>query len=388
MAQQINPDQLYNDILQRLNQNRAGTYGEGSVRQAINEFKGLDDMVKSGSLSQRDYVGIADKIKQYVQPIGQASTSGSGGATALTQAGWYDIQNNFRNADIYREATNMLGRDLTQNEFAQLAPYFGTGNPRDVEAGRAALASYAEQQKKTPQALQSQAGQYSGDVNSIFNDLLKRGASQDEVNHFGSLLASGQVDAYTLKQFVSQLPEYTQAQDKTERGRLNTELSGYDQDFFNRAKEDVISRYSKAGIQNSPSLDFALTNLMGDIQKQRSQYIAGLAREDYTRGRDVQRQDYGASMDQMLADKNYGRQRSDNYSDLLLNRSFASQDYQRQQDDLMRLLSGQQGQRRSGSGGFLGGLAGAGIGGFLGGPMGASTGYQIGQGAGTYWLDR
>lgn len=378
----VNPESLSQEILQRLNENRTGTYGEGAIGQGIKEYSTLDNLLRSGQISQKDYVTLSDQIKNYLQPIGNQSMQGSAQASALTGAGWYDIQNNYRNANIYREASNLLGRDLTQNEFAQLAPYFGTGSQRDIETGRAALAAFAEQQKNTPQALQSRAGQYSGDVNGIFQDLLKRGATQDEVNHFGSLLASGQVDPYTLRQFVSQLPEYTQAQDTQERERLNTELSGYDQDFFNKAKEDVLSRYTQAGIQNSPSLDFALTNLMGDIQKERGSYLAGLAREDYTRGRDVQRESYLSDLNRMYGNQDYGRQRSDQYSDLLLNRSFGSQDYQRQQEDLMRLLNSQGSQRRSGIGGAIGPLLGAGIGaigaGAFTGGMGASQGAQLG----------
>jgi hypothetical protein len=42
---------------------------------------------------------------------------------------------------------------------------------------------------------------------------------------------------------------------------------------------------------NSPSLDFALTNLMGDIQKQRSAYMADLARQDYQAQRGMGRED-------------------------------------------------------------------------------------------------
>lgn len=379
----VNSDQLLRETLQRLQQKATGPYGTDAIRQGINEFQNLDNLVKSGAITQKDYVNIADQIKSYLQPIGNVSTQGSAGASAATGAGWYDIQNNYRNANIYREASNLLGRDLTQNEFARFAPYFGTGSPRDIENGRAALAAFAEQEAKSPQALQAKSGQYSGDVNSIFNDLLKRGASQEEINHFGGLLASGEVDPYTLRQFVQQLPEYTSARDQESRSRLNDELSQYDQQFFSKGKEDVISRYAKAGIQNSPSLDFALTNLMGDIQKERSAYLSKLAREDYSKGRDVQRDDYLTSLNRMFGEQDYGRQKGDAYSNLLLNRSFNSQDYQRQQDDLMRLLSNQPRQKRGGAGQLIGGLAGAGIGyGLTRSPQGAQAGYSIGSGVG------
>ncbi len=288
-------------------------------------------------------------------------------------SGFDDLEN----YSAYKALKGAYGRDIEAGEFSTALPYFR--GPTGIDNGRAYAAQIAQQQQKTPQALQKKAPGFSGDVNSIFQSLLQRGASQDEVNHFGSMLASGEVDAYTLNQFVSQLPEYTQKQDATSRQNLNQELSGYDQDFFGKAKENVLSRYAKAGIQNSPSLDFALTNLMGDIQKERSQYMSGLAREDYTRGRDVQRQDYGSSMDRMFADRGYDRARNDQYSDALLNRGWNSADYQIQQNDLMRLLQAQGGGRkRSGLGGAVGPLLGAGIGALAAGPGGAMTGAQIG----------
>jgi hypothetical protein len=380
----VNPEQLLNETLDRINKNRGGAFQENAVTQAIKEYQNLDNLVKQGSISQKDYVGISDAIKGIVVPIGAQSTQGRNPAQSLTNAGWYQIQDNFRNADIYKNASELLGRDITPTEFAQIAPRFGTGSPRDVEVGRAYLAELATQDAKSPKALQQKAGQYGGDVNTIFNDLLKRGASQDEINHFGSLLASGDVDAYTLRQFVSQLPEYTEArsaeaaakqaeEDRLAREKLGTELQGYDQDFFNKAQENVISRYSKAGIQNSPSLDFALTNLMGDIQKERSAYLSDIARRDYesARGykrddllanRGMAREDYLTNLDRMFGQSDYGRQRSDAYSDLLTNRSFGSMDYQRQQDDLLRLLSNQGGTNRNNAFGSMlsGGLSGAG----------------------------
>lgn len=402
----VNPEQLLAEINDRLRKNTAGTYGETAIAQGIREYKNLDKLASDGSLSNADYVNISDAIREYLVPIGGASTRGKAGAIAVTNQGWYDIQNNYRNAEIYRNASQMLGRDITSQEFAQVAPRFGTGSARDIEVGRAYLAELAQQEANSPSKLAEKAPQYSGQVNDIFSNLLKRGASQSELDHFGKLMATGEVDAYTLNQFVQQLPEYTDArsqealakqteEDKLAREQLGSELQGYDQEFFNKGKENIISRYAQAGIQNSPSLDFALTNLMGDIQKERSAYLADIGRRDYesARGfkredllanRGMARQDYETNLNRLFGQQDYGQQRSDAYSDLLTNRSFGSIDYQRQQDDLMRLLSQQGSGRRSSSmGSLIGGLAGAGIGGFATrSPQGASAGYQIGSGVG------
>lgn len=364
-----------------------GTYGEGTIGNVLNYVNPIRQQYREGKISQGEYLNTLSQVipqaKDFVESLRRG---GSSSANSVGQGG-VEVDNLFREYNIYSNAKDILGRDITENEFAQIAPRFGTGNKQDIELGRAYLAQFADQEANSPDNLRKKGGQFSGDVNTIFNDLLQRGASQEEINHFGGLLASGEVDPYTLRQFVQQLPEYTSAQDAKSRESLNTELTQYDQDFFNKGKENVLSRYAQAGIQNSPSLDFALTNLMGDIQKQRSSYLAGLAREDYSRGRDVQRQDYTNSMNRLYGQQDYSQQRGDAYSDLLTNRAFGSIDYQRQQDDLLRLLNSQPRQGRGGIGGLLGGLAGAGIGGYAskGKPQGVSAGYQIGSGIGGYF---
>ena len=405
--QPINASDLIGGIRERINQmGGAGTYGEGRIVQAKKELGTLEGLLKDGRISQKDFVTVGSQLRDYTSPIiSGIMNGGSRAARAGEAAGAYDlIQNGFRNLDIYKTAQDTLGRDLSANEFASFVPYFGSGSPKEMEAGRAAFAQYAEQQKNSPtgigQKYEQGAEGYNSQVQGVYNDLLKRGATQDELNHFGKLIASGDVDAYTLRQFVSQLPEYREKEDaaisakRTEedaaaRTQLAGELGQYDQDFFNKAKENVISRYAKAGTMNSPSLDFALTNLMGDIQKQRSAYLAdvarrdyesnrGFGREDYLQNKGLLREDYGNSLDQMFGNQAYGRQRSDQLSDLLRGRSYDVADYTTQRQDLMSLLAQQQGSnRRGGLGSMAGGLIGAGIGSF-GGPAGATAGYQIG----------
>lgn len=360
--------------------------GLEKVKEYTSELEGLRTKVESGEIPQSQYVTRAQELIPILQKEDYALRRISSNFNAKYGSTAKTLEGELKNANVYQSARELLGRDVSKNEVAQFLPRFGTGSPEDVQMGRGYLAEVAAQEAKSPKALQGKAGQYSGDVNAIFNDLVKRGATQEEINHFGSQLASGDIDAYTLRQFIGQLPEVQEREDSANRQALSQELSGYDQDFFNRSKEDVISRYAKAGIQNSPSLDFALTNLMGDIQKERSAYLAGLSRDDYANRRGTARQDYAANMDRYLGERDYSRNRSDAYGDLLTNRSFGSIDYRRQQDDLMRLLSQQGGERRSsGLGGLIGGIGGATIGGFTGGPAGAGAGYQIGSGTGMYF---
>ncbi len=405
-----NVNDLIDQAKQRINAANQGTYGEGRISQGVNEFKNLEDQVQKGQISQKDYLAatsaLKDQLGSIMNPLLQG---GHASASAANAAGANDLSTKyFRNADIYKAAQDTLGRDLTSNEFAQVAPLFGSGSDKEVEAGRAALAQIASNDQQGPSGVsqkyqQGQSG-YNDQVNGVFNSLLQRGASQDELDHFGKMIASGDVDPYTLSQFVQQLPEYrtnqsnaaaaTQTQaDTAARSQLSDELQGYDQNFFNKAKEDVISRYTQAGIQNSPSLDFALTNLMGDIQKQRSAYLADVARQDYVSERgntrqdylnnnDLLRQDYMTNLGQLSNNANYSRQRSDQLSDLMRGRSYDVADYQTQQNNLMNLLSQQQQPRRGGFGSALGPLIGAGIGaagaGMVSGGMGAGAGAQLG----------
>lgn len=408
----IDPNAYLDDAITRIRQQGGvGTYGEGRIGQAVREFQGLESAMRNGQLSQADYVRIGTGLRSQVQPIlNQVMMGGSAAASAGRAVGAYDLpQNYFRNLDIYQTAQDTLGRDITPNEVAMFTPYFGSGTPKELEAGRATLAQVAEQEKNSPEALnkkyQEGATQYGGQVGNVFQDLLKRGASQPELDHFGKMLASGQLDEYTLRQFVSQLPEYRQREDEaaaatraTEdtaaREQLASELGKYDQEAFSKAKENVISRYAQAGIQNSSALDFALTNLMGDIQKERSAYLAdvarrdyesnrGFRREDYLGNKDLLRQDYMTNLDRMFGSQDYARSRSDQLSDMMRGRSYNVADYTTQRNDLLNLLNEQrnQGQRRGGIGGLVGGLVGAGVG-SMAGPQGAMAGYNIGQGTG------
>src|SRR6267142_1871681 len=82
-----------------------------------------------------------------------------------------------QNYQAYQQFKQLVGRDPTANEFATVLPNFR--GPNWMDTGRAYVAQFAKQQENTPEALKRKAGQYSGDVNGMFQDLLKRGASKD-----------------------------------------------------------------------------------------------------------------------------------------------------------------------------------------------------------------
>jgi hypothetical protein len=209
--------QAINRITQQV---RTGTYGEGRIGQAVNEFKTLDQMLQGGQISQGDYVAAGNKIRDFTQPILQQVMNGgshaaSAGAKRRRLRSGAKVLTGTWTSTARRK--DVLGRDLTPTEFAQFAPAFGSGSQKEVEAGRGYLAQLAQQEKNSPAALdkkyQQNAGQYGGQVGGLFQEMLGRSATQEENDHFGKMLASGEVDPYTLRQFMQQLPEYRQQQD-------------------------------------------------------------------------------------------------------------------------------------------------------------------------------
>lgn len=398
---------LINDSKLSIAQGRnRGTYGEGSISAARDAFKNIERLRDSGDLTQDQYIDIGSRLKNEIEPFYRGLLQGgSRSASAANAAGASELDTKIlKDFEIYKQGKELLGRDLTKNEFSQLAPIYGSGTPREVEAGRAALAQYAEQQKNTPEALekkyQAGAGQYGGQVNQVFNELLKRGASQAEMDHFGKELASGNLDLYTLNQFVTQLPEYRQneatalqiqqaQEDEAARKALDRELGQYDQDFFKKAQENVLSRYSQAGLQNSSALDIALTDLMGQIQKERSAYLTDVARrdyesargakrEDYLQNKGLLREDYLSNLNRMFGNQDYGRARGDQLSDFYRDRGYGVADYTTQQRDLERLLNSYNSRQGSDPYAKIGRATIGGLAGIPFGPIGIATGAGFG----------
>lgn len=294
-------------------------------------------------------------------------------------------------AQAYREAVSALGRDITPAEFSQILPYFMTSN--GVSQGRAFLAQMVEQEKMNPnsplspynpQNPRNTLAQRNPEVQAVFQDLLKRGATQDELNHFSQMLATGQADAFTLRNFVSQLPEYRTAQDAEFRGNVAKELEGYDTSAFNKQKQDILSYYANQGMPagTSPSLDYALTDLMGKIADKRQSFLTGLSADQYNKNTGAARDDYNTYLSRAFESEDWGRNRGAEASDYLRGRLGERQDYDQQRNDYMNFLNSQRGRRSSPWGQLAGGLIGAGIGGYTGGPTGASAGWNIGSGVG------
>jgi hypothetical protein len=264
------------------------------------------------------YENQGDPIADYIKQIYLPSTS--------------------REQMAYDSARQILGREVNSSELAQILPYFNGDN--GVQTGNAYLAELAEQYKKSPEYLDKQAGQYSGQVGEMVKSLLGRDAKQDELDYYGKYLARG-MDPFELRKQLEGSQEYQGAQDKSFREGLASELEGYDTSFFNKAKEGVLSRFSKAGggVGQSSALDFALTDLMGQIAEKRGSYLAGISSQQYGGNKENARNDYQAGMNRYFQDQDYDRNKRDAELGYYRSRSDADSDYTRQKNDYYDMIA-------------------------------------------------
>ena len=250
--------------------------------------------------------------------------------------------NNFQ---AYQSFKSVMGRDPTASEFSQVIPSFQ--GPNGHINGNAYIASLQQQYKSNPtlDPTAAQNNQKPADIQSNvtqqFQSLLGRAPTADELSHFTNAIQTNQTDSYGLSSFLKQQPEYTNAQDTTFRSGLNTELSNYDTTEFNREKGDVMSAYANQGMTpgNSPSLDYALTDLMGKIASNRSNYLAGISASQYQGNKDLAIGGYQNSLDQMYNtnQQNVSNQRS--YGSQLMNQGYAGADYNTQMNQYQNMLN-------------------------------------------------
>lgn len=281
------------------------------------------------------------------------------------------------NYQAYNSFQSLIGRPPTAQELAQALPAFQGGST----VGNAWLANYKQQYDQNPANLAAGAGKYSGQINQVFQSQLGRAATADEVTHFGSLLGTGNLDAYGLQNFLTGTPEYQKQQDTQFRSDLGNQLQDSDVSFFNRAKQGVQSQFMQNGTGNSSALDSALADLMGQIQNQRSSYMANLTAQQYGGNKQLALGNYNDTMNQYLNQTQQNRSQSLNQQQQLMDRSNSISDYNRQMSDYMNFAGNNQSKGANPLYGAVGTLAGAGIGSFFG-PAGSVAGAQLGASLG------
>ncbi len=384
---QNNFQEIIDGIRAHVAQNNNGSYGEARIGAAAESLTDLENKVKSGDLSQSDYVAITNQIMPDLWTMRHTIASwGSAAANAANNAGGGKFDEQYAKYNIYKSGQDLLGRDLTDSEIAQALPIFSQAN--GVQLGNAWLANIAKVEEQNPYSPSNKekSAQYGDQVNGYFKSMLGRDATEDEKQHFGQLMATGNVDAYGINQFLQGTPEYQGIQDQKFQTDINQKLTDTDVNFFNKAKQGVISQFMQQGTANSSALDSALADLMGQIADKRSQYMADLSVGQYGRNQDLALNNYGSSMNQYLSDQQYNRDQSQKNMDYLTGRSNELTDYNTMKNDYMNFANSAGSGSNAMGGALMGGVSGAGAGASLG-PWGAVGGGIIG-GIGGYLSSR
>jgi hypothetical protein len=280
--------------------------------------------------------------------------------------------------NVYNYFQRTAGREPTASELAQFVPIY----QGSYTHGNAAISGYLDMESRRPGNMAEKAPEYSDEVQKVFREMLGRDAREDELQHFGSKLATKDVDAYGLRNFLKGSEEYQAAEDTKFRSGLSSELQGYDTSFFDKAKENVLSRFANSGTlggsARSSALDFALTDLMGQIAEKRGSYLADLSSRQYAGNKDLAISNYRGGMDRYLDDMDAQRDRGYQNIDRSFGRAQELEDYNRQMNDFRSMGS----RRREPWGQIVGGTLGSIVGGVKGGPQGANAGWQVGSGIG------
>lgn len=373
-----------------------GTYQEATLKNAINYMKGLKGQVSSGQLSQSQYVDELNKIVPDLKSwTFSVANSGSRYADAMKSQGYREFWDQLvPEYNALSQGRQMLGRDLTPEELAQAIPQYSSAEndwneTKSNTNGNAWMANYAQQYKQTPEYLRTQAGQYSGQVNDLFNQLLGRQATGNEADYFGQELATKAITPYQIEQQIKQGQEYTNAANAKFRQGLAGELQGYDKQFFNEVSPTITSNMMNqmGGSGTSSALNTALTQLMGQISQNRGSYLANLSASQYGGSQENARQDYLSSMDQYLNNIYGNRAQNQNQMGYYQQRQAQQSDYAQQMSDYMNYLNSQKHKQSNGMGGAFGSLAGgiAGLAMTGGNPMGGMVGSQMGGSAGNIY---
>lgn len=366
---------------------KTNQYNDSDLRNKVHTTlynRGQGNFANDARQQIEQYIGSLSPDQLLQRSIGLNQNAGSGDLTQYLQNQYSGVnsQNDVSNIQALKSFQSIMGRDPNANEYAQIVPIFQQSNGQTL--GNAWLSQYKQQYDQNPANRTGEAGKYSDQINQQFQSMLGRAATSDEVNHFGSLLATGNVDAYQLQDFLRGTPEYQTQQDTQFRSGLGKQLEDSDVNFFNRAKQGVMSQFMQNGTGNSSALDSALTDLMGQVSQQRDAYLTSLSAQQYGNNKDLALGNYQNTQNQYLQNQGYNRQQSQNQQNYIQGRSDNLTDYNRQMSDYMNFMNTYGGRSKGQNPLYAigGGLLGAGVGGAVGGPAGASAGYQIGSGVG------
>lgn len=293
--------------------------------------------------------------------------------------------------------TKIFGRNPTPSELSMLAPTYQSGDANLANRGQggAAISQYYQSLANSPDRIYAsqqkkyleQAPQHFDSINQLFQSQLGRAASQDELNHFGSLLASGTTDSYQLQQFLQQQPEYQTKQNEQMRQGLGSTMASNDRrQFSEQILPSIQEAYAKQG-RNFDSSAFAnsATNAAQAQNTNRENFLTNLTAQQYGGVQDRAYQDYANQVAQQQSLTNSGIQAQYGGMQNLNNRVNQITDFNTQSQLYNQYLS-RYGKRNSGlASGLQGAIGGAMVGakfGPWGAVAGGLAGGALGAGAG------
>lgn len=262
-----------------------------------------------------------------------------GGAGGSMQAAQYYAGQDF---------AAMFGRNPTASELAQLAPQYmsGDANIANQTAGRAAVASYYNSVANSPTNLaasqlaqgnaayqKGQAG-FDATTNAAFQQATGQAATPDELSHFGSLLASGQIDAYGLSQLAGQTQAAQQYQTQQYQNTLSNNLQSTQGNYFkNYINPSILSQTAAAGRDpNSSGVQQAEVQAGTQQNYQLQNYLAQFGATQYGQSAENQQGVYNQYLNQQYNLTNAGISNQLNESAYLQNQNqnMSNQSYQQQ----------------------------------------------------------
>lgn len=296
----------------------------------------------------------------------------------------------------WKEFSKIFGRNPTASELSMLqSAYAGDPNVPNLSTGNATVAQYFQSLANSPdrlrlreqENLKGKLPEHYGTIDQLFQSKLGRAASQEEKDHFASVLASGEADPYTVGEFLTQLPEATRKEDEQFRTTLRGETSAADARYFNeQILPGIQQNFAKSG-RTFEGSGFANAAAQAAQQQNvnREGFLTNLSASQYGGNKANAYNDYLNSVGRLQAGQDYSRGRRDQLSDAYTGRVHDIQNYNMQKqayDDYLKRY-GKRSNPLMGAaqGAFSGALSGATVGGTVGGPMGAVVG-GIGGGIG------
>lgn len=291
---------------------------------------------------------------------------------------------------------DLFGRAPTQSELDRFSAAYNSGdkNIANISGGNALIADYYDQQVNTPEKRYADeqakymeaAPQFYDQLNGQFQSVLGREATSEEKEHFGKLMASGQADAYTLGQFLKQLPENVRREDEQFRTSLRDQIKTEDSRYFSeQVMPGIQSSFAKAGrdVQSSGFAN-ALAQAAQQQNTGREDFLSNLTANQYQGNKANAYNEYLNQVGRINANQDYSRTRRDQLADQTTGRLYDMQNFAMQKQAYDDYLS-RYGKRSGGIGSMIGGAVGTGLGAYFGGPTGAMVGNSLGSGFGGYW---